>query len=127
MNRVVIGLGSNIDPKTNIHKAQQALKSKFTILAQSAFIQTAPIGYTDQDDFINGAILIETELTQEELTQALKQMEIQLGRTKSPIKSGPRSIDLDIVVWNDTIVDQDFYERDFLKNSVLELLPNLEY
>lgn len=127
MNKVIIGLGSNIDPHTNIAKARTLLAERFTVIKESAFIETEPVGYTDQDNFVNGAVFLETELDQQTLKATLSNMEDELGRIRSEIKFGPRSIDLDIVVFNNTIVDQDFYERDFLKNSVLELIPNLEY
>ena len=127
MNKVVVALGSNIDPQKNIEEACQSLKRNFTFLKQSKFIQTAPIGYTDQDDFINGSVLLQTNLSQEEFKAALKAMEKELGREKSTIPYGPRTIDLDIVVFNGKIVDQDFYERGFVKDAVLELLPDLEY
>ena len=54
-------------------------------------------------------------------------MEKDLGRVASAERFGPRTIDLDIVVWNGKVVDKDFYSRDYLKESVLELLPDLQY
>ena len=127
MNKVVIGLGSNIKPQENIDRARKLLGEKFQILAESAFITTKPVGYTKQANFINGALLIETPLSQEILKNKLKNLEIEMGREASAIKFGPRSIDMDIVVFNGQIVDKDFYARDFLKKSVLELIPDLAY
>jgi len=127
MNTAVIGLGSNIEPEENIDQARRLLRGRFTVKNESEFIETAPVGYTKQDNFINGAVLVETDLTLEKLNARLKDFEKQLGRQESPVRFGPRTIDLDIVVFNNRIIDQDFYSRDFLKNSVLELLPNLEY
>lgn len=127
MNTAIIGLGSNINPAYNIEKALEQLSREFNIVKKSAFIQTKPIGYTDQEDFINGSILIHTKLSYDELKQILKNMEITLGRTTSSIKHGPRTIDLDIIVYNNKVTDQDFYQRDFLKNATLELIPQLEY
>lgn len=126
-NTSVIGLGSNINPQANIAKAKELIQNEFDVLGESQFVQTAPIGYKNQDDFINGAILIRTNLNMEQLTGKLKALEDQLGRQRSTIKFGPRTIDLDIVVFNDKIVDKDFYDREFLKNSVLELIPTLDY
>ncbi|MBP9854291.1 MAG: 2-amino-4-hydroxy-6-hydroxymethyldihydropteridine diphosphokinase [Candidatus Omnitrophica bacterium] len=126
-NKVVLGLGSNIDPDENIEKARQLLHQNFHVLSESDYISTKPVGYTQQDDFINGSIYIETDFTQEELVQHLKSMEKILGRRRSEIKFGPRTIDLDLIVFNGRVVDQDFYERDFLKKSVLQLIPDLNY
>jgi len=127
MNKVIIGLGSNINPEKNIAQSRAILAERFKVLGSSQFIQTKPVGYTEQDDFINGSLYIETDLSLEELTAILKNIEKEMGRKKIPIKYGPRSIDLDIAVWNGQIIDQDFYERDFIKNAVLELVPDLQY
>lgn len=126
-NNAIIGLGSNVNPKENIKKAQDLLAEKFKILGKSKFLQTKPIGYLEQADFINGSIKIETSLNFEELKRELKSLEKQLGRTPSPIKYGPRTIDLDIIVYNREITDEDFYERYFVKEAALELIPELEY
>lgn len=125
--RAVIGLGSNIDPEENIQTARAILAKEFDVIAESEFIQTKPVGYTDQDDFINGAVYVETDLSIGHFVKTLKRIEKDMGRKRSQLKSGPRSIDLDLVVYDGEILDQDFYERDFLKNSVLELIPDLEY
>ena len=127
MNQAVIGLGSNIAPQENIQKAKGILGRKFRIVSESRFRTTHPIGNTRQPDFINGSVLIETASGIDELKAALKAIESQLGRDGSQDPFGPRTIDLDIVVWNKTVVDRDFYRREYLKHSVLELLPDLDY
>ncbi len=127
MNKVVIGLGSNIEPLKNIESARKILAEKYLVLCESKFVQTKPIGKLDQPDFINGSILIATPVTQNILLAELKEIEISLGRTEAFERYGPRTIDLDIVVWNGEVIDQDFYHRSFLKNSVLEIFPNLKY
>ena len=127
MNSAVIGLGSNIDPQINIDKARQVIAADFRVMGESSFIQTSPVGFLDQPDFINGSILMETEMGLEELKKKLKETEVVLGRKSSTQKCGPRTIDLDIVAFNGKIIDQDFYQRDYLKESVLQVLPGLEY
>jgi len=127
MNKVIIGLGSNIDPEENIEKAREILRNQFHILNESKFIRTKPVGYPNQADFINGCVFIETDIDSEKLRQSLKQMEVELGRKRADFKCGPRTIDLDIVVFNEKVIDEDFYKRDFLKNATLELLPELKY
>ena len=74
-----------------------------------------------------GSVLIETASEIGELKAALKRIESALGRDGTVDSSEPRTIDLDIVVWNNAVVDKDFYRREYLKHSVLELLPNLKY
>ncbi|OGX37068.1 MAG: 2-amino-4-hydroxy-6-hydroxymethyldihydropteridine diphosphokinase [Omnitrophica WOR_2 bacterium RIFCSPHIGHO2_02_FULL_52_10] len=127
MNQAVIGLGSNIAPQENLRKARSILSRKFRIVSESRFRTTRPIGEIRQPDFINGSVLIETASGIDELKAALKAIESQLGRDGSQDPFGPRTIDLDIVVWNKTVVDRDFYRREYLKHSVLELLPDLDY
>ncbi len=125
MNQVVIGLGSNIDAEKNIAKAKEILSAQFQILQSSQFKITKPINAKNHPDFVNGALLIETFLSQGELKTRLHDIEESLGRPRHSDRSAPRTIDLDIIVWNNLILDQDFYTRDFLKNAVLELLPEL--
>ena len=125
-HEVVIGLGSNIDPEANLEQAVQELKSRFKVSKQSQWTRTKPIGIQDQPDFYNGALLMETELEQQSLKKELKQIEDILGRDRSLPKFGPRTIDLDILIWNKKVVDEDYYERDFLRKGVEEIIPDLE-
>lgn len=125
LNKVVIGVGSNVDPKNNIKKAEQTVAQNHNLIRSSSFIETEPIGYKDQNNFLNGAFLIETEMDTSTLKSWLKTLETKLGRVKTINKNGPRTIDLDIIVWNGEIVDDEVYEREFLKSSIKELLPEL--
>ena len=133
INKAVIGLGSNINPNENIARAIALLTERLNIVKASAFQWTKPVGYVNQDDFKNGSVLVETPLELETLKRELKAIEKALGRPrqdcrgrKTPaIKSGPRTIDLDITVWNNKVVDQDLYKREFLHSAALELIPNL--
>ena len=125
-HEVVIGLGSNIDPEANLEQAVQELKSRFKVSKRSKWTRTKPIGIQDQPDFYNGALLMETELEQQSLKMELKRIEDILGRDRSLPKFGPRTIDLDILIWNKKVVDEDYYERDFLRKGVEEIIPDLK-
>jgi len=127
MNQAVITVGSNIDPENNIKQASALMDKSQKLLKESAFTKTEPILYENQPDFMNGAFLIETESHLDDLVTWLKSIEKQLGRKPSKNKYGPRPIDLDVVVWNGEIISKDFYERDFVKKAVLELLPSINY
>jgi 2-amino-4-hydroxy-6-hydroxymethyldihydropteridine diphosphokinase len=124
-HKVVIGLGSNINPETHLEKAVKELKSRFHVSRQSSWSRTKPLGITDQPDFLNGALLMETNLEQNALKHELQEIENRMGRDRSLPKNGPRVIDLDIVVWNKKIVDEDYYKRDFIRRGVAEILPDL--
>ena len=126
MNTAVIGVGSNIDPSTNTQLAKEKILKRVKLIRSSSFIETEPIGYSAQNNFLNGAFLIETRMDLGSLKKFLKEIETDLGRIKTENKHGPRTIDLDIVVWNEKIIDEDFHKRDFLKKSVLELIPSLK-
>jgi len=98
------------------------LGSEVEILKVSEMVKTKPIGIDDQPDFTNGAVKISTALNRQNLNLLLKSIEDKLGRDRTVAKFGPRTIDLDIVVWNGEIVDPDYFTRDFLKDSVDQLL-----
>ncbi len=125
-HEVVIGLGSNIDPEANLEQAVLELKSRFKVSKRSQWTRTKPIGIQDQPDFYNGALLMETELEQQSLKKELKRIEDLLGRDRSLPKFGPRTIDLDILIWNKKVVDEDYYERDFLRKGVEEIISDSE-
>lgn len=122
MNECIIGIGSNIEADKNISEMLELLKQKVKVVEISSFIQTKPLGITDQPDFTNGAVKIQTKLSEEKLKKFLKDIEDKMGRDRSQPKFGPRCIDLDVIIWNEKIIDPDYYSRDFLKKSVDELL-----
>ncbi|HNX78283.1 MAG TPA: 2-amino-4-hydroxy-6-hydroxymethyldihydropteridine diphosphokinase [Prolixibacteraceae bacterium] len=121
MNTVIIGIGSNIAPEKNIPLAMEFLKEKVSIEKISALARTLPIGIADQPDFINGAVKISTHLSKEELQLFLKMVEDRTGRDRSQPRYGPRTIDLDIVIWNGEIIDPDYYSREFLQAAIAEI------
>ncbi len=128
VNRVVIGIGSNIEPREHVEAAIREMRAAHRLLGTSSFTVTKAIGSAgeaQQDDYLNGACLIETRMTREELRDWLRKMETRLGRARGPDKFAPRTIDLDIVVWNGEVVDPDLYERDFLRAAVRELCPEV--
>lgn len=126
-NRAVLGLGSNIDPEENIRKAVEIIRAEFSLIKISSFVTTEPVGFKEQAPFLNGALLIETELDAAALKIRLREIETALGRVRAENKNGPRTIDLDILVWNGEVVDDDVYEREFLKSSIVELLPGFTF
>ena len=127
MNTAIIGLGSNINPQNNIRLARDKISSEVTLIKSSKLVYTEPVGYLEQDNFLNGALLVETDLEIESIVKLLKKIEIELGRKKTLNRNGPRTIDLDLLIWNDQIIDSDVYSRSFLKESILELLPDFNF
>lgn len=123
INNVMISVGSNIQPEKYITKALEIIRSQHDLIKKSHFVRTRPIGFLDQNDFMNGVILIQTSLNRKELTLWLKQVEDQLDRVRTENKNGPRTIDLDIIAWNGKLTDNDVYDRDFLRNAIFEIEP----
>ena len=122
MNKAIISVGSNIEPKKHVFKAREILIHDQLLLDESKFNITPPQGYLNQPAFLNGAFFIRTDLGIQELKKYLKSVENQLGRKRNSNKNGPRNIDLDIVFFNDHVVDLDYYKYDFVKAAVDELL-----
>lgn len=125
-NTAVVSVGSNISPEQNIVNARTLLSAEQELLAESSLVMTKPRGFADQPDFINGAFLIATEMNMGALIAYLKDVESRLGRVRTNNPDGPRTIDLDVVVFNGKIVDDDFHRYDFVGNAVLELCPEFE-
>ena len=127
MNRAVVGIGSNIDPEKNIERGRQLVSSQFKVINFSKFIKTPPKGNLHQPEFINGGVLFETDLSQSEVKDVLKGFEVQMGRTNAMHCNKPRIIDFDIHIWNGDIIDPYFYQWDFLRDVILDVLPDLKY
>jgi dihydroneopterin aldolase / 2-amino-4-hydroxy-6-hydroxymethyldihydropteridine diphosphokinase len=107
-SRVFITVGSNIDPVANLRAAIQRLREEqaLSVIAISPVYRTAPVGKVDQADFLNAAVLVNTTLSPEELKGGVLQpIEQALGRVRSVDKNAPRTIDLDISLYNYQIVD----------------------
>ena len=123
-----IALGSNLgDRQTTLAQALDALGAAgFGVERVSTLRETDPVGGpAGQGRYLNGVVQIATEVSAHEILECLHAIEATLGRVRS-VKDGPRTIDLDIVTWNNKIIDPDVYERDFLKLAVLKLLPSLD-
>lgn len=121
MNDCIIGIGSNIEAEYHINEMLRLLAADVEIIQVSQLVITKPIGITDQPDYTNGAVRIRTEMELEELSDYLKQLEDEMGRDRTQKKFGPRNIDLDILIWNNEIIDPDYFTREFLRNSAAEL------
>lgn len=127
MNRAVIAMGSNINPRENIRAALNYITKSFSLVKKSRFVYTKPLGFKNQPNFLNGAVLIETASRETDIITNLKEIEQALGRERKGRKDGPRRIDLDLVVYNGRIIDDDVFERNFLRQSIREVLPEFSF
>ena len=107
LSTAYISLGSNIDPEVNLKRAIELIKTRCTVLAVSHAYRTPPQGFTNQADFLNLALKIETDLDVVTLKHSvLDWIERELKRVRDPNnKNAPRTIDLDISLWNNDIFD----------------------
>ena len=130
-----IALGSNIGSRAAyLHAALDAISSYSTVEETSHLYETIPMLVTDQPLFLNAVCKLSTHLTPFELLQALQQTEDSLGRTKS-IRYGPRVIDLDILLFDDAVIDTPdltvphlrIPERDFVLAPLLDLDGGLKH
>lgn len=135
MALVYIGLGSNLgDRLINIKNAcKELLQNNNIILVKSSLIEeTDPVDYLDQQPFLNQIILVETNILPDSLLTELKSIEISLGRKKTILK-GPRIIDLDILLYDNTIQNTseltiphpEIKNRLFILKHLVEIDPDL--
>lgn len=130
-----IGLGSNIgNREENLTKALEMLRSTagIRVSAVSAYINTAPVGYTEQPDFLNTAAEVKTSLTAYELLAVCGYIEKKLKRERL-IHWGPRTIDLDILLFGNLILNDELLtlphprmlEREFVLKPLNEIAPEV--
>ena len=130
-NTVTLALGTNLgDRPENLRAAIAALPPVVTVHQQSFVYETPPWGVTDQPSFLNMIIIGETGQMPQELLKSLKELENRLGRIPS-IHYGPRKIDLDILFYDDLILDTPqltlphphLHERAFVLVPLAQLAP----
>jgi 2-amino-4-hydroxy-6-hydroxymethyldihydropteridine diphosphokinase len=135
LTRAYVGLGSNLgDREHTIEEALRLLGERVTVVAVSSLRETEPWGHADQPRFLNAAAAVETELRPGALLQTLLDVELQLGRTREGPRFGPRTIDLDLLLYGDEQLDEPgltvphprLHERRFVLEPLAELSPGLE-
>lgn len=104
---VYLSLGSNIDPHKNLAEAVRLLRQNCDVIALSSAYQTPPYGDPNQPDFLDVVVVIHTDRTPLDFKlTVLRGIEQQLGRVRpSPNKYGPLTLDMDILLWGDAVLD----------------------
>jgi 2-amino-4-hydroxy-6-hydroxymethyldihydropteridine diphosphokinase len=137
MEKVYIGLGSNLaDPPAQIEAGLRALTGmpQSRLLRRSRLYRSAPWGYTEQPDFVNAAAFLETTLAPAQLLRELLAIERRAGRERDATRWGPRVLDLDILVFGASRVDEPglhlphprLHERAFALMPLAEIAPDLD-
>lgn len=135
MATAFLGLGSNLgDRHANLKNAVELLVSnpRIEVVKVSTFYETEPVGYTDQPDFLNGVVMIETDLQPSELLAVILEIENLMGRIRT-IRWGPRVLDIDVLLYNAEIIDEEglqiphprMTERRFVLEPLAEIAPDL--
>jgi 2-amino-4-hydroxy-6-hydroxymethyldihydropteridine diphosphokinase len=132
--KAYISLGANLgDREATLRLALEHIDTHpdIRVTQCSTFIETEPVGYTDQPSFINAVAELDTELSAQTLLDVLLGIESGLGRLRT-IRWGPRTIDLDLLFYGDMILNTDtltiphprFYERSFFVSLMSEIAPD---
>jgi 2-amino-4-hydroxy-6-hydroxymethyldihydropteridine diphosphokinase len=130
---VYLSLGSNVgDRDAELRDAQSRLRAEGRIVAASSFYETEPVEFTDQPWFLNCAVALETSATPQKLMGAILGIEKEMGRQRLQHK-GPRTIDIDILLFGDTILDSPqltiphpaMHHRRFVLEPMAEIAPDV--
>jgi 2-amino-4-hydroxy-6-hydroxymethyldihydropteridine diphosphokinase len=135
VTRAYIGLGANLgDREATIRAALARLEadSAIHVAAVSTLRETDPVGFTEQPRFLNGAVAVETDLTPRALLDRLLAVERDLGRARTGPRFGPRTIDLDLLLYGDVCLHRPglqvphprLHERRFALEPIVELDPD---
>lgn len=133
MTEACLGLGSNLgDRCAMLDGAVRRLDSHpgISVVKVAAYRETAPAGYLEQGNFINTAVAVDTSLSPTELLRAVQQIEAEFGRTRE-IRFGPRTLDIDILLYNDLVLESEtlsiphprLHEREFVLAPLAEIAP----
>lgn len=138
MTRAYVGLGSNLGDREATLRAvvaELAATPGVEVMAVSTFVDTEPVGYLDQPRFLNGVVVVETDLPARRLLDLLLAVEARFGRDRAAVPAqGPRTLDLDLLLYGDARIDEDglrvphprLHERAFVLGPLLEVAPGLE-
>lgn len=138
MTLVYIAIGSNLaSPLEQVNAAVGALGDipQSRVVAVSAYYRTPPLGPQDQPDYLNAAVALETMLDAEMLLDNTQRIELQQGRVRKAERWGPRTLDLDIMLFGDevihterlTVPHYDMKNRGFMLWPLFEIAPQLTF
>ena len=138
MTIAYIAIGSNLaSPLEQVNAAVKALSEipQSKILAVSSFYRTPPLGPQDQPDYINAAVALETSLAPEALLNHTQRIELQQGRVRKAERWGPRTLDLDIMLFGNEVINTerltvphyDMKNRGFMLWPLFEIAPELVF
>lgn len=117
-------LGSNIEPESNLPRAVNLLQEELTVLQTSSVWESRAIG-SDGPNFLNAALLALSPLDAEDLKENLiRPLEARMGRVRTEDKNAPRTIDIDLILFDEEVLDSQLWQFAHLAVPVSELLPD---
>ena len=123
LHQAHLSLGSNIEPQTNLPRAVEFLKQYGQVVKSSRVWESQSVG-AEGPHFLNACALYLTELKPVELKErVIRPIEAEMGRVRNADKFAPRSIDIDIVLFDDRPLNTDYWEYAFVIVPLAELLP----
>lgn len=126
-HQVVIGLGSNIEPKKNLQKAFQALQKNTQVLQTSGIWQNPAVG-SDGPDYLNAAVLVSTDMELNTLkSHVLREIEQELDRVRLSDKNADRTIDLDILIVDGIPLDEELWTRAHVSVPASQVAPAVRH
>jgi 2-amino-4-hydroxy-6-hydroxymethyldihydropteridine diphosphokinase len=123
-HRACLGLGSNVDPVSNLREAIQRLRGAVAVEAVSSAWESPAVG-GDGPDYINAALLVRTQQSKEWLMAKLKEIENELGRARHHRPPTRLTIDIDMLVFDREFLEDDLWSEAYRAVPVAELLPDL--
>ncbi len=128
MMHYIIAIGSNIRKEENLRLALRRLSREFHIVSISSVYESEPYGYPNQPNFYNMMVKITTDLLPEKVLDILQGIEKEAGRQRGGLRWGPRTLDLDIVLWSEGEIETPRVKIPHydLKNRLFFILPLIE-
>ena len=124
-NLAILLLGSNIKPASNLKNAIELLNCSLSITKTSRIWVTEAVG-NKGPDFLNTAVEVKTDLNTDQLKKRIiSPTEIGLGRIRTLDKYAPRTIDIDIIIFNGKVLDNNLWDKVFIALPVSEIFPGL--
>jgi 2-amino-4-hydroxy-6-hydroxymethyldihydropteridine diphosphokinase len=120
-----IGIGSNVDPGSHLPSGIERLATRLTLLQISPVYRSAALNLPDAPDFLNAVVSVTTEMPLTSLKAWLREVEAAEGRIRGPDRFAPRTLDLDILLWGETVIDADITIRPFIAVPLFDLQPDL--
>ena len=123
MHQAYLSLGSNIQPEINLPKAIHLLRETGKILAVSSAWESEAVG-SDGPNFLNACVSLSTALSYSELKdQVIHPIEAKLGRIRTEDKYAPRTIDIDIILFDNQLCNEKFWNQAFVMIPLAEIYP----